>query len=375
MKTKNMTAVLYMEDDKGLARLLERRLAGTGIRLEIVANGEEGLKKCGEDVFDVILVDNQMPGMTGMEVIQALALRENTPPVIMVTGSGDEHLAVEAMKSGASDYIVKDTQGRYLESVAAKIGEVLDRHGKLLAHKAREKAKEEQIRELDSFASTVAHDLKEPIHQVKGLLDLLLHSRQNENDFQRFADLISDRASKLENIVDELLLLSRVDREKMALEPVNMNRVLGNVIDRLERPLQEASASIFVQGALPLANGYAAWIEEVWVNYISNAIKYGGNPPIIEIGAREQADGTVLFWGSDNGPGLNEHQRSKLFLPFSRLGNSQKPGHGLGLSIVKRIIEKLDGSVGVESSPGYGSTFSFTLPALPVAQVAAGVNS
>jgi two-component system, sensor histidine kinase and response regulator len=364
-----------MEDDKGLARLLEKRLARTGIHLEVVSNGADGLKKCEEVTFDVVLVDNQMPGMTGIEVIQHLAVQENTPPVIMVTGSGDEHLAVEAMKSGASDYIVKDTGGKYLDSVAAKISEVLTRHHLRMERKAREQAKEEQIRDLDSFASTVAHDLKAPIHQVKGLLDLLSHSRQNERDFLRFSQLLADSASKMETIVDELLLLSRVDAADLELGPVDMSQVLEHVIDRLEIQLREAKASIFVAEDLPGVYGHAGWIEEVWVNYISNAIKYGGTPPLIEIGATPQQDGTLAFWVRDNGTGLDLAQQAKLFVPFSRPGNSTQPGHGLGLSIVKRIIEKLDGTVGVSSTPGAGSTFSFTLPVLPVAQVAAGVNS
>lgn len=368
-------AVLYMEDDKGLARLLEKRLARTGIRLEVASSGEEGLKKCDEVTYDLVLVDNQMPGISGIEVIQRLSALGDPPPVIMVTGSGDEHLAVTAMKSGASDYIVKDIQGEYLDSVASKINEVMTRHHQILRQKALEQAKEEQIRDLDSFASTVAHDLKNPIHQVKGLLDLLRHSRQNEHDFQRFTSLLSDSASKMENIVDELLLLSRVDVADIDIGPVDMNHVLNSVLDRMTFHMQDAKANTFITNSLPYAMGYSAWIEEVWANYVSNAIKYGGEPPMIEIGSCTNHDGTVTFWVRDNGPGLDESQMDKLFLPFSRLGNTTKPGHGLGLSIVKRIVEKLDGKVGLESTPGVGSVFSFTLPGLPVAQSVVDVNN
>ena len=101
----------------------------------------------------------------------------------------------------------------------------------------------------------------------------------------------------------------------------------------------------------------------MWANYLSNAIKYGGAPAIITLGAGPAEPGFVRFWVRDNGPGLSMDQQSQLFTPFTRLHTDRADGQGLGLSIVQRIIEKLGGSVGVESIPGQGSTFYFTLPA------------
>jgi signal transduction histidine kinase len=108
--------------------------------------------------------------------------------------------------------------------------------------------------------------------------------------------------------------------------------------------------------------GYAPWVEEVWLNYISNALKYGGRPPRVELGAQVQVDGYVKFWVKDNGAGLSADQLAHLFTPYTRLGQPHIKGHGLGLSIVWRIIEKLNGRVGAESEPGQGSVFSFYLP-------------
>ena len=114
----------------------------------------------------------------------------------------------------------------------------------------------------------------------------------------------------------------------------------------------------------PSALGYAPWIEEVWINYISNAIKYGGQPPRVELGAEKQADNTVRFWVRDNGPGLSPEDQARLFTPFEQLQVRAK-GHGLGLSIVQRILEKMDGQVGVESEEGKGSLFYFVLAGAP----------
>jgi len=113
----------------------------------------------------------------------------------------------------------------------------------------------------------------------------------------------------------------------------------------------------------PLAVGYGPWIEEVWANYINNAIKYGGEPPCVRLGATAQPDGTIRFWVSDNGAGLSEEEQARLFTPFTRLDQVRARGYGLGLSIVRRIMDRLGGEVGVESRDGEGSVFSFVLPA------------
>lgn len=111
----------------------------------------------------------------------------------------------------------------------------------------------------------------------------------------------------------------------------------------------------------PSAIGYTPWIEEVWVNYISNAIKYGGEPPYIELGAEEKI-GKTLFWIKDNGAGIDPEQQSQIFIKSTRLNEKIVKGHGLGLTIVKRIVEKLGGQVGITSTVGKGSTFTFELP-------------
>ncbi|MDP3435452.1 MAG: HAMP domain-containing sensor histidine kinase [Bacteroidota bacterium] len=128
--------------------------------------------------------------------------------------------------------------------------------------------------------------------------------------------------------------------------------------------IQEKKAKIAIPEVWPEVLGYEAWVEEVWLNYISNAIKYGGTPPVIELGS-EMLDGQkVKFWIKDNGKGLSDDDRALLFNKFTRLDTLRAEGNGLGLSIAKRIIEKLHGEVGVDSNniPGEGCTFYFILP-------------
>jgi signal transduction histidine kinase len=139
--------------------------------------------------------------------------------------------------------------------------------------------------------------------------------------------------------------------------------------------IEEYKADIVMPDAWPRVLGHHLWVEQVWVNYLSNALKYGGHSPRIELGFEIEAVGEepeeedvsphmVRFWVRDNGPGLTREEQAQLFAPFTRLSQARARGYGLGLSIVQRIVEKLGGQVGVESEgiPGQGSTFSFTLP-------------
>jgi hypothetical protein len=151
-----------------------------------------------------------------------------------------------------------------------------------------------------------------------------------------------------------------------------MNYVVDQACRRLAYLIWEYRAEVVVPTEWPQAVGHAPWIEEIWVNYISNGCKYGGTPPRLELGAQLLADGWVRFWVRDNGMGISPENQVRLFTPYTRLGQMQggtplvrAKGHGLGLSIVRRIVDKLGGQVGVESEnmPGRGCTFSFTLPA------------
>lgn len=164
------------------------------------------------------------------------------------------------------------------------------------------------------------------------------------------------------------MLLFGLRRIELRMEPLDMAATVAAVLTRLRPSLQEAVAEVILPISWPVALGYPAWVEEVWMNYISNALKYGGHPPRMELGATIEGE-RVRFWIQDNGPGLMAEEQSRLFQPFERLGTQRATGHGLGLSIVRRIVEKMGGEVGVECSgiPGDGCVFSFTLPLAPAA--------
>ena len=228
---------------------------------------------------------------------------------------------------------------------------------------------ESQNAELDAFAHTVAHDLKNPLSVLLGYAELLkLLVSDGTNDEATLLKNISHvvRGGKqLVNIIDELLLLSSIRSDEIPLASLDMAEILDIVKERLEVQIIDKDAELTIQRTWPSALGHGPWIEEVWINYLSNALKYGGPSPRIELGGVRNSNRTARFWVRDSGPGIAPEDQGHLFTPFERLNQLQIEGHGLGLSIVERIINKLGGEVGVESVLGEGSTFYFTLPTVP----------
>ena len=220
-----------------------------------------------------------------------------------------------------------------------------------------------QNEELNAFSHTVAHDLKNPLSTMMaqvGLFKELYQMGKHELIERRLDDL--DYSGRLmSNIIDELLLLSQVRQTDVQTNSMDMDQIISHVLYRLQFDIDKAQAEITLPSEWPSALGYSGWVEEIWVNYITNAIKYGGQPPVIVLGA-DVGETAVTFWVQDNGPGISEEKQKQLFIPFERLEQTSIAGHGLGLSIVQRIANKLNGSVAVSSQEGQGSTFSFTLP-------------
>jgi PAS domain S-box-containing protein len=232
---------------------------------------------------------------------------------------------------------------------------------------ARAYQKQEQlVQELDAFAHTVAHDLKNPLNVMQGYAQILIEHHQELNPEMQLHWLRSIVRSthKMFNIIDALLMLAGVRKmETVPTETLDMNAIVTDVRERLELMIKELEADMIMPEKWPSATGYTPWVAEVLTNYVSNALKYGGRPPRVELGATPD-DGCVRFWVRDNGQGLSAEQQAQLFTPFTRLAEEDDiEGHGLGLSIVQRIVERLGGEVGVESEKGKGSTFSFSLPA------------
>jgi signal transduction histidine kinase len=220
--------------------------------------------------------------------------------------------------------------------------------------------------DLDAFAYTAAHDLQGPLSLIVGYAGVLNESYAtlSDEELRHMSAAMMRTALKMRTIIEELLLLAGVRKAEVKVTPLDMSAIVAEAWQRLASLIQQYQAEIILPAAWPVAQGYRPWVEEVWVNYLSNAVKYGGRPPRMELGATAQPDATIRFWVRDNGPGITPENQARLFVPFTRLGQVRATGHGLGLSIVRRIVERLGGQVGVESEVNRGSVFFFTLPAV-----------
>ena len=233
--------------------------------------------------------------------------------------------------------------------------------------------------QLDAFADAVAHDLKGPLSTMIGYAEMLKMTvgELSPDEITVHLNAFLRTGYRMTRIVDALLLLAKVYRQDdVGLDTFDMSYAVQEALSQVRPALEARDGEMSEPSTWPWVSGYLPWVIEVWVNYLTNAIKYGGTPPCLELGYDVPAavDGPsggtgvregvrfVRFWVKDNGPGLTVAQTARLFTPFTRLQPSRASGHGLGLSIVYRIVARLGGQVGVDSTDGQGCTFWFTLP-------------
>lgn len=385
MKTQtNKANILIVDDTPDNLRLLTQLLKQNGYKVRAVPSGEQALVAADVAPPDLILLDIMMPGMDGYAVCKQLKAQARTKeiPVIFISALGQPLNKVKAFAVGGVDYVTKPFQyDEVLARVRTHVGLHL-LHRTLLDEIAQREQDQATLRryaaeletqnaELDAFAHTVAHDLKNPLGLLLGYSSLLqTPDTLSEDTLVTISQNIVKSASKMNNIIDELLLLSSVHNiDHIELSPLDMSQLIQDAQNRIDDLIETYQPEVIVPDTWPLALGHGPWIEEVWVNYLSNAIKYGGQPPRVELGyddvpeTQTTEQPTIKFWVRDDGIGLSAAQQTQLFTPFERLHQVRVEGHGLGLSIAKRIVEKLGGQVGVESEgiPGQGSKFYFTL--------------
>lgn len=364
--------ILVVDDTLANLDILFRHLKEVGLIVLVARDGMGAVRQAIYAQPDIILLDVMMPEIDGFETCRRLKGDPSTReiPVIFMTALSDTESKVRGFEVGAVDYITKPIE---YKEVLARVNTHLTLRNLqkgLQAEIAERKKAESELQarneELDAFAHTVAHDLKNPLGALTGIAEILAedYGHMPPDDLKEYLESIARSGRKARNIIEELLILSGVRNKEVQVRPLNMAEIVTEAQQRLVDTIQEAGATIIRPDSWPSALGQPLWIEQVWVNYLSNALKYGGDPPYIEVGATPQANGMICFWVKDNGPGLTIEEQRRLFLPFTQLNQVRARGHGLGLSIVRRIVEKLDGSVAVAGQPGQGSIFSFTLPAV-----------
>lgn len=344
-------------------------------------DGQEALDQLlAHPDIDIFLVDIFMPKIDGLTLLLKLQEPEfkHNPALtsIIISAYNDLKNIRKAMNAMAFDFLTKPTNIDDLRITVKKavhqsqrIRESIARYN--LAQETLRQANEElelRIRErtaeLDAFAQTAAHDLKAPLGNVVGYIEFLeaYFSNLASEEVIDILHKIKASGQKGIKIVDELLLLAGIGKASVKIIPVDMGAVIEQVLYDLALTIEQYQGQITIPNTWRAPLGYAPWLEVVWTNFIINGLKYGGHPPILELGFTPSSPNFIRFWIKDNGSGLTPENQRDVFTEFTRLDQTGVQGHGLGLATVRRIVEKLNGDVGVESAPGQGSTFYFTLP-------------
>ena len=387
-------------DDSEVDRVTYRRYLESapnlGWRIVDCESAGAALDLCDRDCPDLILLDYLLPETNGLELLQDLARRlGKLPIIIMLTGQGNEAVAVEAMKLGARDYLVKgqltaqklvaavtnalndrQLQDREAESVAdlqatiVKYQEIehqlqnraieLDQVNLLLSKSTH--LLEDRIQELDDFSHIASHDLQAPLRGISNLANWLVSDLEGKLPIenQQQLQLIQSRVIQMNTLINGLLQYARVGRENTDYVTIDLSDLIAEVVDLLAPP---TGFQIQFPPNLPTIETQILLLKQVLSNLIGNAIKYHNSlTGKVEI-LVEDYEACLQFKVIDDGQGIAPEHHKKIFSIFQTLVSREDlKGTGIGLTIVKKIVESRGGSVWVESELGRGSTFSFTWP-------------
>jgi light-regulated signal transduction histidine kinase (bacteriophytochrome) len=334
--------------------------AGGAYRFYHAYSVEEGLEICRAQPIECVLLDYHMPGQNGLEMLKQLAQGERMMPVIMMTGEGDEFVAVTAMKLGSQDYIPKKTITP--SALKRAVDRAVKRTEMIRRMEQYRTGLERSNHDLEQFANIVAHDLKSPLRAVTQHLTLIRNKHLETLDEKSRCSLefAVEGAWRMRLLIDALFEYARLGFSEPHFDTVSLESVLEQTKRDLCAIIDESGAQI-THDPLPEVKGDSILLAQLLQNLIANAIKYCKETPCIHISAVQEGDGWRIGV-RDNGIGIPTSQHQQIFAIFRRLHQeSDYPGLGLGLAICDRIVKQHGGAIGIESQPGKGSVFYFTL--------------
>jgi len=374
MPNRSNGRLLVVDDEESLMTALRNTLREEGYRVTGVASGAEALAALRQGEFDLILTDLVMPKMDGIALLKdAFAIDPGLVAIIM-TGHGSIRTAVEAMRTGAVDYVLKPIRLHALLPALERAMTVqrLRKENAEVQRQVQDHASklETANRDLEAFSSSVAHDLRTPLRTISGFIEIIRnhHLRELSAEVRRYLELIDAGAEEMDGLINALLAFSRFGQKALSRETVDIERMCRDVFDDLLSEATGRRVSLRLQ-SLPQANGDRTLIRQAIVNLLSNALKFSRmrNPAIIEIGcAAEKAGAAPVYFIRDNGVGFDMRNADKLFGVFQRLHHAHEfEGTGVGLATARRIIERHGGRIWAEAVPDSGATFFFTVPSKP----------
>ncbi len=377
--------ILMVDDSPEKLIAMESVLADLGQNIIKAKSGEEALRLLLKHDFALILLDVNMPGLDGFETAQLIRKKKSLEliPIIFVTSLSTTDADVfKGYAFGAVDYILTPIMPAILKTKAGVFVELWKQRRELQAKAEALKVLNDDLeeraqqlsaanRELEGFCYTIAHDLRAPLRAMEGLTSLLLDELAGKSGALEYGERIREAASRMDQMIQELLSYSRLTLMELQPQPVRLSRVMKDAVSQLAWDLQKRQAKVLVKKSRNQVLGHYAVLEQVLVNLISNAVKFMDPGKTPEIIIRDEALGGVIrVWVEDNGIGIASEHQARIFRIFERLhGRESYSGNGIGLAIVEKAITRMSGKVGVESVPGEGSKFWFELPANIPAEV------
>lgn len=376
--------ILLVEDNPGDAYLLQDQLQQTDtIQFNLIHVNclEKAIATLEQTSFNIILLDLILPDSRGLETFLQIQATNPHIPIILLTGMDDKELATKAVRQGAQDYLIKgQTSG---ELIVRSIRYAIER-------KQNQEQLEQHILELEGFSYMVSHDLNNPLNVIKSVSSLLHEKYTTSQSGDReeeteFVGYILESCLRMERIIKDLLVLSKVEHKQLEIQPVNINAMMQQIICRIQKQQPERQVK-FIIAPNVIACGDPNLLNIALENLLNNAWKYTAmtDKPCIEFGifswqnksrklqsslfkyapiTKEQIiKNQPVYYVRDNGIGFDPQKAAKLFTPFQRLHDkTQFPGTGIGLAIVKRIIKQHKGTIWFDAQIGRGATFYFIL--------------
>jgi two-component system, sensor histidine kinase and response regulator len=372
--------ILMVDDSPDKLLAMESVLLSLGQNLVKVNSGHEALRALLKTEFAVILLDVNMPGMDGFETAAMIRTRRSLEhiPILFVTAlSTTDSDIFKGYSFGAVDYVLTPILPEILRT---KVGVFVDlwkqRHAlKVQAETLKQlnadlTRRAEQLsdvnKELEAFCYTIAHDLRAPLRAMEGLTAGLVEDfgESLDSDGVEQANRIRSAASRMDQMIQELLAYSRLSLVTLELSPVKFEDVIKDALGQLEYDLREKKARLQVKRSRHQVMGHHAMLVQVVCNLISNAVKFCPSGVSPEVTVWEERNGeTVRLWVEDNGIGIAPEHCERIFRIFERLhGREQYTGTGIGLAIVQKAVTRMGGRVGVQSELNHGSRFWIELP-------------
>ncbi len=374
MKNENK-AVLLVDDEEILLKTIGKDLKAAGYAVTLAANGESAIAELGKKRFDLVITDLMMEGVDGIQVLRQTKKSHPEVPVIILTGYGDMNSAINALRSGADDYMLKPCdidellvrmshcfeKQDLLEQLKAQKQILLD---EIAARKQAEEALRESSEKIKVFAYSVAHDLKNPSISIYGLTKRL-QEKYGDSLKERgadFCDQILKSSEQIAALVETINLYIATKERPLCLDDVNPKEILQIIHEEFSVQLNIRQINMFEPEDIPTIKADKLSMLRVFRNFVDNALKYGGDTLTkVEIGYKD-VDDFHIFSVRDDGVGLKKEESKGVFATFKRKETSRGiEGTGLGLAIVKEIAERHQGKVWIEPGSKKGVTFNISI--------------